>query len=168
MSEKRWLPLKLPRAANVTAAVALLGPAWHPRYQPELGETYCNIFAWDVANLLDVPLPHWVGQDGAPCEVGRGRELSANGLCLWLNTVGPSYGWAKAGAAEAWAAAQRGALVVATHENPGGHGHIAVVLPHADALRVAQAGKRCFADGPIARGFGSKPVAFFVHAVESA
>jgi hypothetical protein len=55
--------------------------------------------------------------------------------------------------------------VLAAWQNPDGHGHIAVVVPAGpgEGVQVAQAGAVCFGRGPLARGFGERPVRFFIH-----
>ena len=167
-AQKRWEPRELPRVKSVLEAVTLADVAHHARYQPEDGQTFCNIFVWDVTRALlgeAECAPHWVGEGNAPCPMGRGRELSANALCVWLRTAGPTFGWHHAGAAEAHVAAMHGEVALATWENPGGHGHVAVVLPNPNEIRVAQAGKTCFMDGSLTKGFGSKLVNFYVHAM---
>ena len=168
---KRWEPREIAlEHRSVLAAVAAADVENHPRYQPGDGKTWCNLFVWDVTRALLGPgaeAPHWVGEDNAPCAPGKGRELSANALCVWLRTMGPRFGWVHAGAAEARLAVLAGeAVALATWENPGGHGHVAVVLPSAEGIRIAQAGKTCFADGSLARGFGSRPVTFYLHPLE--
>lgn len=32
----------------------------NPRYAQRNGNTYCNIFAWDVMSAMGATLPHWV------------------------------------------------------------------------------------------------------------
>ena len=167
-AQKRWEPRELPRVKSVLEAVTLTDVARHARYQPEDGQTFCNIFVWDVTRALLGPefeAPHWIGEDGAPCPPFKGRELSANALCVWLRTVGPACGWHCVREFGAGTAANHGEVALATWENPGGHGHVAVVLPNPNEIRIAQAGKTCFADGSLAKGFGSKPVSFYVHAM---
>ena len=167
-TEKRWEPRDLPRVTSVLEAVALADVEHHERYQPGDGKTYCNIFVWDVTRAVLGPrfeAPHWVGPDNAPCPPFEGRELSANALCIWLAVVGPVLDWRHVSAVEAGIAARHGEVVLATWENPSGHGHVAVVLPGDGNLHIAQAGKTCFANGSLAKGFGSKPVSFFAHAL---
>jgi hypothetical protein len=161
--QRRWEPRDLPHINDAEnrspeALAAVIDSAeveTHPRYQPVGGQTWCNIFLWDVTRALGCEIPHWVGK--AP----HRRELSANGICLWLRTSQRE--WRRAGAAEALAHAARGGPAVACWENPDGHGHVAVLRPCATEIRIAQAGRVCFADGPLVRGFGSRRPEFWIH-----
>ena len=165
VTQRRWEPRDLPRAAHAPRSAADLAAVidsadveHHARYQPGSGETWCNVALWDWTRALGCEIPHWVG------EPPHRHELNANGVCLWLRTTGAREGWTRAGAAEARDHAARGGVAVAVWEDPDGHGHVAILRPCADEIRIAQAGSRCLADAPIARGFGSRPVVFFVHA----
>lgn len=165
-AEKRWMPRDLGAGLTVAQAVAAADVEHHPRYQPEGSATWCNLFVWDVTRAVlgeAECAPHWIGPDNAPCAPFKGQEASANVLCAWLWLAGPKFGWRRADAAEAHAAAVAGACALATWANLGGHGHVAVVLPEADGIRIAQAGRTCFSNGSLARGFGNKPVTFYVH-----
>jgi len=109
------------------------------------GETYCNIFLWDVSLALRCEIPHWAGPSGQPTRVGEGQELDANSVIFWLREWGPRYGWVPAEAAGALVAANRGEPAVACWHNPGGIGHVAVVRPgeaRGDlGVPIAQAGE---------------------------
>lgn len=127
------------------------------RYARRDGNTYCNIFVWDATKAMGAELPHWV----------NGRELDANGMNAWLRNNGAANGWQRATAAEAQAAANRGQPSVASWNNPGGIGHIAMVRPGAltnDGPASAQAGSHNFNHGHIANGFGSRQPGYWVHA----
>src|SRR5438067_1564270 len=68
-------------AANYAAVVKQFDVANNGRYTPNQqgkGETYCNIFLWDVTRALACEVPHWVDADGNPSAVGIGKELNAN------------------------------------------------------------------------------------------
>lgn len=136
-----------------------LAPEKHARYRPLTKErdgrraTWCNILTKDYCDLwCGVFLPHawWtaaalvllrngqplVGKDGRP--IGDGydsrykNELSANGLHDWFSGQwAPRYRWRRlATAAEAQAAADAGdCVVVVAKSQPGGIGHVAVVVP---------------------------------------
>lgn len=124
----------------------------NPRYARRNGNTYCNIYAWDVTRAMGAELPHWRRHDGTPAEpFERGAyEMNANGTARWLNEHGEQYGWRQVSAAEAQAHANRGGPAVAIRENPGGIGHVAVVRPGEMTDRgpcIAQAGSRNFNEG---------------------
>jgi len=145
--------------------------ATNPRYrqnQQGRGETYCNIFVWDVTRALGCEVPHWVDAGGQPVAPGQGRELDANGVCRWLRDHGPRHGWKPVSDWLALLEANAGRPALAVWENPGGIGHVAVVRPGTrDAARgvpIAQAGAINFDDGYLKDGFGSaEPIRFYVH-----
>jgi hypothetical protein len=177
LNRPRWMPVDAP-ATSVAAArspdallavVAQFEVASAARYQPgghgHATETCCNIFAWDVTRALGAEVPHWVDDAGRPVAAGHGREMSANATVRWLETHGAAHGWREGTATEAEVAAASGAPVLAVWLNPDGHGHVAVVVPAPEGggLHIAQAGASCFDSGPLAQGFGDRPVRFFIH-----
>ena len=127
------------------------------RYARRDGNTYCNIYVWDATKAMGAEIPHWV----------NGRELDANGANSWLRSQGAAHGWRQATASEAQAAANRGQPSVASWNNPGGIGHIAMVRPGeltSDGPASAQAGGVNFNNRHIANGFGSRQPGYWVHA----
>lgn len=174
----RWEPLPLRLACSVdnrspqslSLALSQFDVTKSPRYRPEPdGRTWCNIYLWDATRALECEVPHWVSTTGAPCAVGKGSELSAAGMIGWLRVFGEEYGWQLlSDPAEAAAHAEAGRPVIVSWENPkaGGASHVAMLLPPADGeLRIAQAGRQCLFDEPLARGFGSvRPLQFWWHA----
>lgn len=120
----------------------------NPRYAQNhqgKGETYCNIFAWDVTRAMGAEIPHYVQsvESGIPSAGTDGQELDANATNDWLNQHGADYGWREVSAEEAQALANQGYPTVASWKNPGDIGHIAVVRPGelTDAgPEIAQAG----------------------------
>lgn len=143
----------------------------HARYKRNAnGNTMCNIFAQDVVNYaMKTPCPHWVdittqaplaiGPNGLPLQKTNRTELSGNGICKWLQTIGcTSYGWKKVSPQDACAAASLGQPSLVTWYNPGGIGHIAVVRPSTyPDLRIAQAGASNFINGVISDAWGHNP-----------
>lgn len=132
-----------------------------PRYAPRVENgklvTWCNILAWDVASAMGHTLPHWVDDEGKPCLVARGRELTANATLEWLSTVGvDKYRWGLVSSMDE-AAKAKFAVAIAKGSN---HGHIAVVRPDK---YIAQAGQRCYTKCSLGEGFGrsSSQVRFF-------
>ncbi|MBS1151852.1 MAG: Muramidase (flagellum-specific) [Myxococcaceae bacterium] len=127
------------------------------RYARRDGNTYCNIFVWDVTKAMGAEIPHWV----------NGRELDANSCNSWLRSQGAAHGWKQLSASEAQAAANRGQPAVASWNNPVGIGHIAMVRPgtiNDSGPASAQAGGHNFNFGHIANGFGSRQPTYWVHA----
>jgi hypothetical protein len=130
-------------------------------------ETYCNILLWDLTLALGAPIPHWINPiDGSPVAVLHGSETSANGVCDWLSKFGPSFGWNPADVTTAAANANKGCPTVVVWPNPGGIGHVAMVLPTVNPppVHIAQAGAQNLFDVPVSRGFGTLPVSYYVHA----
>lgn len=176
-----WLPVNAPVLSDpgqrspvaLDAVIRQFRVAQNPRYAPNRqgqGETYCNIFLWDVTRALGCEVPHWVTEDGAPALAGQGRELDANGVILWLANKGSVHGWRVSGQAEAVAAAQVGlpAAVGWYADAPPAIGHVAVLrAAQPDSYRgaaIAQAGGRNFDDGFLLDGFGGRrPLQWWVH-----
>ena len=125
-------------------------------------ETFCNLFAQDVAEAMSVLLP---------------RNTRANQIIAWLEeqAAEPSItGWEHVDEHTAQAMADQGQLVLVGWVNPtGGPGHIAVVVPslaghqfgtpESDDVFIAQAGTTNFTRGLLESGFGSRAVSFFGH-----
>ncbi len=162
---RAWEPVDAPlrsdtsnrSAARYADVLNQFAVAANPRYARRNGNTYCNIFVWDVTRAMGAELPHWV----------NGRELNANAVSQWLNTTGPSKGWRKVDAATAQQYANAGRPSVASWRNPNGIGHIAMVRPGtltAGGPAIAQAGSRNFNDGHVADGFGNARPEYWVHA----
>ena len=119
----------------------------NPRFrrdQQGKGETYCNIFVWDVTRAMGVEIPHWVDHNNNPTVLSKGIELDANGVIQWLQTRGESLGWKMADPQRAQELANQGFPVIVMLLNPGGIGHMAVVRPGQNSLiqgaSIAQAG----------------------------
>ena len=97
------------------------------RYARRDGNTYCNIFAWDVTRAMGAEIPHWVQRDGTPAQpFERGaHELNANGAARWLRNHGGEHGWRRVSAEEAQRHANR------PHTPPSSHtGQISAQKPH--------------------------------------
>lgn len=176
-----WLPVTAPitsgpgdrRAPLLDLVIRQFQVAVNPRYkanQQARGETYCNIFVWDVTRALAAEIPHWVIGDGETSSPGNGRELDANAVNAWLNRCSPRYGWTRVTAGEAHAAALQGRPAVASWLNPTGIGHVAVIRPMpahpTQGVPIAQAGSVNSDTLYLADGFGraAGAVEFFAHA----
>lgn len=174
-----WLPADAPQkskpsernSARYEAVIDQFEVEKNPRYrrdQQGKGETYCNIFIWDVTRAMGAEIPHWVDQENNATVLGRGIELDVNGAIQWLQT---QESWKKVDPKNAQDLANQGFPVVATWLNPGGIGHIAVVRPGQyssnEGPAIAQAGGTNFNHGTVALGFKSLPdnqeVAYYYH-----
>ena len=149
------------------------------RYQPRNGNTYCNIYVWDVTRALGCEIPHYVerssGQPRYYPDVKGASELDANGAYDWLRQHGADYGWREISASEAQHFANNGFPVVsAWRNNSGGAGHVQMVCPSRnggyDPIRgvtVAQAGSRNTSYAHINATMSADKVAqarYYVHA----
>lgn len=174
-----WLPADTPlksttsdrSPARYEAVIDQFAVEKNPRYrrnQQGKGETYCNIFVWDVTRAMGAEIPHWVDQENSPTVLGKGIELDANGAIQWLQT---QESWKRVDPKRAQNLANQGFPVMATWLNPGGVGHIAVVRPGQyssnEGPAIAQAGGTNFNHGTVALGFKSLPdnqeVAYYYH-----
>lgn len=112
------------------------------RYQQYNGNTYCNIYVWDVTSAMGCEIPHWVDASGVPTEVGASGsyELSAAGSRDWLANHGEEYGWYECSPDEAIEMANNGYPTVAC-DTAGDH--IAMVVPQYEGesgVQISQAG----------------------------
>lgn len=163
-----WKPIdvpasKLPHTPDKLRAVLRdLAVEKSQRYKAREGQTWCNIFLWDVCRAMGCEIPHWVDKDGNRADVGKGRELSANGMVRWLDEHGARHGWVDADRETAMDAAARGHVVVLGWDSKSAKsGHVAVMLPEGT---IAQAGRRNFVGETISQGFGALPVRFWIQA----
>lgn len=115
------------------------------------GDTYCNIFTWDVTRAMGAEIPHYVDASGVPVSSGRNdaKELDANKVNDWLNKYGATYGWRKVSPEEAQQYANTGMPAVTSWKNSRGHGHLQIVSPSLDGaynavkgVAIAQAGRQ--------------------------
>lgn len=118
-------------------------------------ETYCNIFVCDVMRAMGVPLPHWNDPaTGVETPMGKGKETSANGVCVWLQQHAITFGWMRCDETQARTRASNGYPTVVAWFNSRGIGHVALVLPGTDFTHIAQAGATNFFDDNLKKGFG--------------
>lgn len=137
----------------IFAAVARVNPAQNPTLQRGyLGQpNWCNRFVHLACDELGVPMI-W-GEYGT----------KADDQIAWLDAG--SDGWFQVGnKSEAQNLALEGYVVLATYYNFLGSGHMALVLPLAGTMMIAQAGKSCFNQGTLAAGFGGINPVFYAHA----
>jgi hypothetical protein len=158
------------RDSNIyNAALNQFGVETNPRYKPRNNNTYCNIYVWDATRAMNAEIPHWVDANGNPMDVGKGRELNANGVVAWLRNHGNDHGWHAVSAEEAQSHANKGApaVVVWANPNPGQSGHVAMVRPGEYSVdkgpNIAQAGANNYNHTSVSQTFGDRKVTYYVH-----
>ena len=145
--------------------------ATNPRYQPRNGDTWCNIYVWDVTTAMGCEIPHYYNKKtGEPMtrdqclkNPGTYYEMSANRMTKWLEKYGAQYGWVECDEATAISQANQGMPTVTVGTDTG---HVAMVAPQADGetgVMISQAGGRNFNHGKLSSGFGKHPVKYFYH-----
>ena len=140
----------------------------NPRYAKRGGNTYCNIFAWDVTIAMGVEIPHYYdAKSGGNMTNSNGHvspgytEMSANGMCVWLSNFGKSNGWNEVSAETAQQKANAGFPSITAWYCPGGIGHVQVVRPYTGAFdaakgpRVAQSGGTNYNNDFASKGLSS-------------
>jgi len=101
--DRPWVPANVPLKSAASERSPALYDAVidqfvvekNPRYrrdQQGKGETYCNIFVWDVTRAMGAEIPHWVDQENNPTVLGKGIELDANAVIQWLQNRGKNQG----------------------------------------------------------------------------
>jgi len=120
------------------------------RYRPgRSGNTYCNIFAWDVTRAMGAELPYYTDpKTGAPMyypDVKGAKYMMARDMDKWLEQYGPQYGWHQVDAETAQKHANLGRPVVTSANHLS---HMQVVIPSKDGaydpvrgVTIAQAGR---------------------------
>lgn len=168
MTTPAWVPVDIPSAKlphshdKLRKVVDELNVEKSNRYKRRDGQTFCNIFVWDVTRAMGCEIPHWVNDDGSPASVGKGRELNANGIVRWMDTQGPANGWVDADRKTSMDAAARGHVVVLGWDSKSAKpGHVAVMLAEGT---IAQAGARNFVGETISQGFGKLKPRFWIQA----
>jgi len=135
------------KIAALHAAIAWLDSPTGGRWAPGAGKTYCNIYAYDYANLAGVYLPRVWWMDKALMAIAKGetpsasygetvREMNANSLFDWLAHWSDDYGWRRLTTPdEAQAAANVGEAVIicAKRKDLARSGHITAVAPEPGA-----------------------------------
>lgn len=152
----------------------------NPRYavnKKGVGDTYCNIFAWDVTSAMGAEIPHYTDKEtGAPMtypNTSGSMAMTANRINDWLNDHGRTYGWYKTTPEEAQRLANMGYPAVTSWKNSSGHGHMQVVSPSANGgydetrgAAIAQAGRQLINNGYVSDSYGRtkmSQVEYFVH-----
>jgi hypothetical protein len=151
----------------------------NPRYAVNKkghGDTYCNIFMWDVTSAMGAEIPHYVdAKTGAPRtypDTKGASEMSANSIYNWLHEHGSNYGWFEVTPEQAQTLANQGRPVVTAFKKTG-HGHVQVVCPSKDGqynaergVTIAQAGRHLSSYKPITSVYNASlpKVKYFAHA----
>ncbi len=167
-------------AANYRQVIDQFNVENNPRYavnKKGTGDTYCNIFLWDVTSAMGAEIPHYIdAKTSMPRtypNVSGARALNANGIYKWLMQHGKAHGWVQVSAEQAQAYANQGRPAVTAWRNPDGHGHVQVVCPSNDGrydpkrgVTIAQAGRRLTSYSPITKIYSTrlKDVVYFAHA----
>lgn len=141
-----------PPATDALSVIRWLAVERSPRYRPQPGVTYCNVFASDTARAMGAYLPRVFWLEPAIAAFARGEtrspsieapatvgELSANALYRWLVRWGSTYGWERlTNLDDAQDAANAGRCVVlcARRTDERQPGHIGLVAPESDACRA--------------------------------
>ncbi|NLO47897.1 MAG: hypothetical protein GX111_06220 [Clostridiales bacterium] len=182
--EEAWKPVSPAFVSNETdrsperlrQVIDQFGVETSIRYQPYKrgGDTYCNIFLWDVTSALGCEIPHFVDPDtGLPRrypDIKGAVELNAVATEDWLVRYGPKFGWREVNALTAQNYANQGKPAVTT---AGDIGHVQVVCPSGDynydpvrGVTVAQSGARntgyAYLSG-VYSGSVMNKVRYFVH-----
>ena len=120
------------------------------RYRPgREGNTYCNIFVWDVTRAMGAELPFYTDPaTGAPRyhpDTKGAKAMGAIAMDKWLAEHGGKYGWQEVDAQTAQMHANQGRPAVTT---AGSIGHVQMVVPSKDGsfdpvrgVTIAQAGR---------------------------
>jgi hypothetical protein len=159
-------------AASYDEVINQFAVGYNPRYRPRDGNTYCNIFLWDVTSAMHCEVPHWVNAQGNPAPAFQpgAYEMNVNGTVAWLRDHGTQrFGWQLVDAATAQQHANAGRPAVALWRNPtGGHGHTVIIRPGnllaGRGAATAQAGRLNFNQGHIKESFGNAVPKYYVHA----
>lgn len=141
-----------PPATDALSVIRWLAVERSPRYRPQPGVTFCNIYAADTARAMGAYLPRVFWLEPAVAAFARGEtrepsieapatvgELSANALFRWLVRWGSTYGWERlTNLDDAQDAANAGRCVVlcARRTDERQPGHIGLVAPESDACRA--------------------------------
>jgi hypothetical protein len=147
------------------------------RYRPgREGNTYCNIFVWDVTRAMGAEVPFYTdpstGEPRFHPDTKGARAMGARAMCKWLETHGSNYGWREvdAGAAQMHANLGRPAIT-----SSGSVGHVTMVVPSksgtfdpARGVAIAQAGRNNINYGYIRSGYRADAVQnnvrYWIHA----
>jgi hypothetical protein len=142
--------IKISKIKQIIAFLAVSDPA-HLRYKPSGGNTFCNIYAYDLSYLMGrdlnqyfIPRVWW--NNAAVTNLTNGipqipsipatlKEMTANDLYDWFDKFGGNFGWLKQNDLTALQEAvnSTGDIGVIVGKKPGSHGHITIIVPEQAA-----------------------------------
>jgi hypothetical protein len=142
--------IKIGKIKEVITFLAVSDPA-HLRYKPFGGNTFCNIYAYDLSFLMGrdlnqyfIPRVWW--NNAAVTNITNGipqlpsisatlKEMTANDLYDWFDKFGGNFGWLKQNDLTALQEAvnSTGDIGVIVGKKPGSHGHITIIVPEQAA-----------------------------------
>ena len=116
------------------------------RYRANIGQTFCNIYAYDYATMLGAYLPRvwWStnaldSKDFSAITYGSTvREMNVNALYIWFQQYGKHFGWQSVQMKDAQAHANNGKCVIAlaANKNRSRSGHITVIVPETSTHKA--------------------------------
>jgi|GEM_PF-2395758 len=127
INEQFWIELDAPlkndrdnrSPENYYNVIAQFQVETAARYQPNEGETFCNIFVWDVCAAMDTILPHFFTADLMPASLDDYYYTgSANVRACFLEVRGIEYGWRVVEEKEAQQRADEGYPTIGVWKNP--------------------------------------------------
>ncbi|MDL2224996.1 hypothetical protein LJC20_02160 [Eubacteriales bacterium OttesenSCG-928-M02] len=108
-------------------------------YRQGKGDTYCNIYVWDVTRAMGAEIPHYYDPKTLEAkyypDTTGAVEMGATRMCEWLEKKGQDYGWREVTAEEAQKMANAGKPAVAVTPK-----HVQMVCPSKDGSYNAQKG----------------------------
>jgi len=119
------------------------------RYRPfRDGNTYCNIFVWDVTSAMGAEIPHYTdpatGEARYYPDIRGAKSMGAIATCEWLQKHGAGYGWREVDAETAQMHANEGKPAITS---AGKLGHVQIICPSRDGgfdpirgVTISQAG----------------------------
>lgn len=142
------------RRVGLLAIIDWLDVERGARWTAARGQTFCNIYAYDVCYLAGVYLPRVWWKPAALAALAQGRpvvpvygetvhELNVNAICEWLEDTGDRFGWQRTfdpRVLQDAANAGRLAVIVAQRADLNRSGHIQIVAPEHGAFAAQRIG----------------------------
>lgn len=163
-------------AANYNKIINQFNVQKNARYKITNGSTWCNIFADDVMQAMNLGgyFSHWVTSNGKPVTYSVAIKTKGSYECNvkshlnWMNKYGvKKYGWKKVSAKQAQQRANKGYPTLVMNKTGT---HIAVVRPETatykysnDNVVIAQAGLYNVNYGMSKKYFGTTNLVYYTH-----
>lgn len=163
-------------AANYNKIINQFNVQKNARYKITNGSTWCNIFAADVMQAINLSgsFSHWVAPNGKPLTYDAARKTKGSYECnvkshlSWMNKHGvKKYGWKKVSAKQAQQRANKGYPTLVMNKTGT---HIAVVRPEngkytykKNNVVIAQAGLNNVNYGMSKTYFGTTDLVYYTH-----